>query len=732
MVKSEAVIANVMAGGLIATINITVAISVAALMFAGTNPAYFATGVSALLVGTLILGLGGSLGSGFPGIIVAPRSGLAPVFVTLVASIITMMNNEGNSAGIMPTVIMMIMITTAGAGVVLMILGTLKLGRLVRYIPYPVMGGFFAGIGFLFVKGGIGVASTVSVSIDNLDQLFSTSVLLLVFPALMFAVALYWAQRRINHWAVFPVLLLASFVIFYTIFMVNGYSFENAVSKGWLPEVANTSTRIPLFNFADFAHIDWTIISAQSSSIIVVSILCAIILLLDVSGVEIITSRDLNPNRELKVAGFTNVVNGFLGGYPGVHVASDTAFTYKLGGTGRLMGFTYAAAVGIAIVAGTGFIGVIPTFILGGLLIYVGIDFLMDWAWQSRKDLPLSDYLVVLSILAAIAAAGILEGVAFGIAVATILFVISYSRVSIVRSVFSGADHASYVDRDLKTRAVLNSEAEQILIIKLQGFIFFGTADGLIATLKHHLSRNEDEQGIRYLVLDFQHVSQLDTSAVQAFSKLAQLADKEHIHIAITGIDGSIRQRLNGISFFNNESATVRRVEARHIDDGVAWCEEQILADIDNEAEDSHVEIENLLVQVVGDEQNARLAAPFFKSVKAKKGEYLFRQGDEGDCLYLLHSGAAAVVLPAEDGQGRVVRVYRAGAVVGEMALYTGAPRSADVRIEESGLLFRLDIAAMRDMQEQHPSAAGQFHAFIVRVLAERLDRANKEKLRSM
>jgi len=56
----------------------TVAISVAALMFTGTNPAYFATGVSILLVGTLILGLGGTLGSGFSGIIIAPRSGLAP------------------------------------------------------------------------------------------------------------------------------------------------------------------------------------------------------------------------------------------------------------------------------------------------------------------------------------------------------------------------------------------------------------------------------------------------------------------------------------------------------------------------------------------------------------------------------------------------------------------------------------------------------------------------------
>lgn len=725
-------IANVMAGGLIATINITVAISVAALVFTGTNPAYFATGVSILLVGTLILALGGTLGSGFSGIIVAPRSGLAPVFVTLVAAVIAAMGHDGNSSGIMPTIIMTIMITTACAGIMLVFLGQLKLGRMVRYIPYPVMGGFFAGIGFLFVKGGIAVASGVSPAPGNLARLLSPPLLSLTLPALVFALVLYQAQRRLNHWAVFPGLLLASFAIFYTVFALTGQHFENAVATGWLPEVAATTTRFPIFDFADFGNIDWAVVAGQTGSIAVVGMLCAIILLLDISGVEIITRRDLNPDRELKVAGLTNLVNGLMGGFPGVHVASDTAFTYKLGGRDRLMGFVYAAAVAAAIVAGTGFISTIPTFILGGLLVYVGIDFLVDWAWQSRRDLPLTDYLVVLAILGAIATVGILEGVAFGFAVAIVLFVISYSRVSIIHSVINGNEHASYVDRDLKTRAVLNRETGCILIIRLQGFIFFGTADGLLATIKQQLSGDSRGDRIRYLVLDFQHVSQLDTSAVQAFSKLAHLADSRHLHITVTGIDECIRQRLDDIDFFTPGAAPSRRLESRHLDDGVAWCEEHILASIDNGHTDSSAEIEQRLTEVFGDAGLACCIASYFEPVEAERGSYLFRQGEPGDCLYLVNSGAAAVVLPLADGQERVIRIYRSGAVLGEMAIYTGAPRSANVRIEESGLLFRLDVSAMNAMQQQHPAAAGQFHSFIVRLLAERLERANRERQRHM
>jgi len=729
-VPPRVMIANVMAGGLIATINITVAISVAALMFNSTTPAYFATGVSILLVGTLILGLGGTLGSGFSGIIIAPRSGLAPVFAGLVTAVIATMSPAGDSTAIMPTIVMTVMVTTAGAGAILVLLGLLKLGRMVRYIPYPVMGGFFAGIGFLFIKGGIAVASGVSPEPGNLERLLSPPLLSLTLPALAFAIVLFLAQRRMNHWAIFPSLLLASISIFYAAFLLSGQSFADAVAAGWLPDVAATTTRFPIFDFAELGSVDWSVVASQAGSIAVVAALCAIILLLDISGVEIITQLDLNPDRELKVAGLTNLVNGLMGGFPGVHVASDTAFTYKLGGTDRLMGFVYAAAVAAAIIAGTGFIGTIPTFILGGLLVYVGIDFLVDWAWQTRKDLPLIDYLVVLAILAAIAAIGILEGVAFGFAIAIILFVISYSRVSIIHSVVSGNDHASYVDRDLDTRALLNRETDRILIIKLQGFIFFGTADSLIAAVKKELSRDDREQKLRYLVLDFQHVSQLDSSAVKAFSKLAQLADTEGFHIAVTGIDEHIRMRLEGIAFFTDGTATVQRVEATHLDDGVAWCEENILAAIDKGQADHSTEVEHRLAGVLGDAGAAREIASCFRPVEAEKGNYLFRQGEPGNCLYLVGSGAAAVVLPLADGQERVIRIYRSGAVLGEMAIYTGAPRSANVRIEESGLLFSLDASAMHHMQQRHPVAAGLFHSFIVRLLAERLDRANKERQR--
>ena len=88
-----------------------------------------------------------------------------------------------------------------------------------------------------------------------------------------------------------------------------------------------------------------------------------------------------------------------LGGFPGVHDASDTALVDRLGGKDRLMGIVNAILVAAAILAGTEFMELVPTFLLGGLLIYVGLEFLIDWLWKARDELPLSDYVVVILIL---------------------------------------------------------------------------------------------------------------------------------------------------------------------------------------------------------------------------------------------------------------------------------------------------------------------------------------------
>jgi SulP family sulfate permease len=714
-------LANIVSGGLIALVNISVAVSVAALLFAQTDPRFMVPGIAILLVGTLVTGLGGSLFSDYHAVICSPRNGLVPVFAVMVTSIYASFGSE-YSIGAEATIIVAIMVATMITGLFLLLLGRLKLGNLVRYIPYPVTGGFFAGIGYIFVEGGLTVASGSSPTFSSLG---SSQFVQLVTPAVVLALCLIIGKLFKDNRLSVPGILLASILIFYGVLALAGISRDEAAASGLLPTIESTGALVPVFHFSYLAEVNWVAISGQLSGIVVVALLCSMMLLLDVSGIELISRKDLNPDHELQVMGYTNMANSLLGGFPGVHDASDTALVDRLGGKDRLTGFVYAALVLIAIFVGAEFMELVPTFILGGLLIYVGLEFLIDWVWKARDELPLSDYVVVILILVVIIFSDILQGVTFGFFVAIILFVVNYSQLSVVKIATNGSDHASNVDRDLETRELLNEEGRRVLILVLQGFIFFGTADKLLSAIRERIN-NRHESHFDFLVLDFHHVSQLDTSAIVTFSKLAQLSDQTGFHVVISGADEKSIRQLVKHGFFTLEEQRWERHYKQQIEIAVDWCEQRILRDLDRPDEDYQVELPDLLRRIAYDEADIEKLAEFFVVENREPGEYLFREGDIGESMFFVGSGTAVVVLAIPGEREQILRKYKAGAILGEMAIYTGENRTASIRIEKAATLFRLDKEAMEAMSREFPASTAGLHTYIVRVMSERLSRANR------
>ena len=719
--------ANIVSGSLIALVNISVAVSVAALLFAQADPRLMVPGIGILLVGTLVTGLGGTLFSHFPAIICSPRNGLVPVFAVMVAGIFASFDGEYSVAA-EATIIAAFMITTMITGLFLLLLGRLKLGNLVRYIPYPVSGGFFAGIGYIFVEGGITVATSQE---PSLSALASGEYRQLMIPAVVLAVCLASSKLlRDNRFAV-PGILLMAMLLFYAVLYYSGISLQEAAARDWLPSIESTGALVPVFHVAYFEQINWLALSGQMDGIIVVALLSSMMLLLDVSGVELIARDDLDPDHELQVMGFTNMVNSCFGGFPGVHDVSDTALVDRLGGKGRLTGFVYTLLVGAAILAGADFMEIVPTFILGGLLIYVGLEFLIDWLWKAREELPMSDYLVVILILIVVMFSDILQGVSFGFFVAIVLFVVNYSQLSVIKTETNGSDHASNVDRDLETRELLNQEGNRILILILQGFIFFGTADKLISAIR---SRIMDQEGSRFdfLVLDFHHVSQLDTSAIVNFAKLAQLSDRLGFHIVISGAHENAIRQLAKHRFFTLGDQRFERNYKDQVETAVDWCERRILADLNRDDENLNLTLTDILRRIADDESDVELLANYFVVENRAAGEYLFHEGDRGESLYFVGSGSVVVVLEMAGQHEHVLRKYKAGAVLGEMALYTGENRTASVRIEEEATLYRLDKEKLEVMSGQLPASVAVLNTYVVRVLSERLGRATRNLSRYM
>ncbi|MCH8175947.1 MAG: SLC26A/SulP transporter family protein [Proteobacteria bacterium] len=713
--------ANIISGSLLALVNISVAVSVAALLFAQTDPRLMVPGIAILLMGTLVTGLGGSLFSDHKAVICSPRNGLVPVFAVIVSSIYVSFDSQYSIAA-EATIIAAIMVTTVVVGLFLLLLGRLKLGNLVRYIPYPVTGGFFAGIGYVFIQGGLTVAGSEQ---PSLEAVLNSDFIQLVTPAVALALCLIMAKMFKDNALSVPAILFAAMLIFYAVLFLNGISLDEAAANGLLPAIESTGALIPVFNWDYVQEIRWMAILEQTGGIVVVALLCSVMLLLDVSGIELIARKDLNPDHELEVMGYTNVVNGALGGFPGVHDVSDTALVETLGGKDRLTGFVYSALVAAAILAGAEFMKIVPTFLLGGLLIYVGLEFLIDWVWKAREELPLSDYVVVILILIVIIFSDILQGVTFGFFVAIILFVVNYSKLSVIKIETNGSDHASNVDRDLETRELLNKEGNRVLILILQGFIFFGTADKLITSIRNRI-KDPEAHKVDFLVLDFHHVSQLDTSAIITFSKLAQLSDREGFNIVISGADDSSLKQLVKHGFFTFGDQEWERIYKEQLDTAVDWCERRILADLNINAGDHKLTLADVLGRIAHEESDVKLLSDFFVIENRKAGEYLFNEGDKGESLYFVGSGTVVVVLKVPNQKERILRKYKSGAILGEMAIYTGDNRTASVRIEDDAQLFRLDKEKLEEMSGKFPASTAALHTYIIRVLAERLGRANR------
>ena len=723
LVRPELLIPNLTAAVLLAVMNVTTAISVAALVFSGPLADSLGAGIGLFLIGTVVGGVIIAAGSGYKAVLAGPRSGQAPIVAALVAGIAITMEGAP-SEEIAATAIAAILAATLFIGVVLYVIGRAKLGGLARYIPFPVMGGFFAGLGFLLFKGGIFVSLGPLVDAGDLSSFMSPNVLLHLAPALAFAIAFYVADNKIKHWLLMPAFLIATIAIFYGVVFATGSSVEQAGAQGWLPSISTEGTSFfPAFTPGQLALVDWTAIAPQISTILVMTLMSVIMVLLDTSGIEIVLDRDMDPNHELKVAGWGNVINGLCTGPLCLQASADTAFAYKFGADRFLWIVLYAVLVTAAIFVGPAPISYVPTLILGGLLMYIGIDFLMTWVWEARKKLPLTDFLVVCGILVVVASYGILEGVAVGIVLAILLFVHSYSKLSVIKSSMSGAEHVSNVDRNQAQSLYLDKHGNDLHLLVLQGFLFFGTASRLIEDIRRLLT-DSDREEIKFLVLDFKHVVAMDTSAANSFAKLIQVCRKDDVALVLTGCSADIENRFTALQR-SEDGSDDKLVMFDNLDEGVAWCDDRILDGFtsDDDLDDPVA----LLGSLLGDNSAARVVSSSFERLQLPAGESLFSQGDPGDSLYLILNGSVSIMLELPNGHKLHLRTMRAGAILGEMALYTGAPRSAAAEVIDKCDLYCLNSEAFRQLNQRHPMEAGLLHSFIVRLMSERLARANKE-----
>lgn len=705
-------------GLVVGLIEVILAISFAALIFAGELSGYVSIGIGIALIGAIITGVAVALITSLPGTVAGNQDAPSAILAVMAAGIVVSMPDGVIGIETFATVVVAIALTTFLCGIFFLSLGYFNLGNLVRFLPYPVVGGFLAGTGWLLVSGSISMMTDLSINLSGLAALFQIENLLLWIPGLVFAITLLVILKRYDHSFLLPGLVFGAIILFYLVTYMAGFSIGELSDQGMLlgpfPEVNLLRT----FPLSALAQVNWISILAQTVNIAIVLAISSISLLLNASGLELEAEGDMDLNRELRAAGTGNLFAGLFAGLPGFQQLSLSAMNQRLGAGTRLTGLFAAGVCLAALAAGTAFISLIPKFVIGGLLLYFGLTFLYEWVYETWFKLPKADYFVILLILVVIASVGFLEGIAIGILVAIIFFAVNYSRVDVIKHSLTAATFQSRIARPKLHKRILRRYGNQVLILELQGYIFFGTANQLLEQIRAHLN-NYVENRLCFILLDFSGVTGIDSSVVLSFRKLNKMVQNNQAIIVLTGLSEKIETflRKSGVLDLDEDSFHI----SSDLDYGVEWCEEKLLQSTGVLNRDKSKSIQAHLEEMIGDTEITARIMGYLEKDQLPAGTHFIHQGDSPGALYFLEDGMVTAQLEISGEEPRRLNTMSSENMVGEIGFYLGSKRNASVITETPATLYRLTTEALSKMESQDPEAAALFHKYIAYAMAEKL-----------
>ena len=696
-------------------INISYAIAFSTIIFSGDLASYLPIGIGIGLFSAAVVAMTTALLSSVRGTITIVQE--VPVF--LLALAVRGFIGDLSAAERLPTVLVLLASTSLLVGTVTFLLGQFRWGNWIRFIPYPIIGGFLGGTGWFLSLGGVLMLTRTS-ELHSLGQLFNAIALLQWLPGLAFALVMLWLQRRSGHPLAFPGLLVGSVALFFIMLGITQTSLAQVQGLGLLlGPFADSSPWRPLTG-QTWAQANWSAIGQQWDQLAVLLAVTLMALLLNITSLEVVVRQDINLNHELRTVGIANVLSGLGGGLVGFHGLGATALCKdRLHGHSRWVGLIAALLTATVLVLGTDFIGFIPRFVLGGLVLYLGIDFLVDWVWLSRQRLPTVDYLMIVTLVIIMATVGILPAVGIGLAFAIAFFLLNYSRTNVIRHQFSGQILSSHTHRAPHQQAQLHTMGEQIQILQLQGYLFFGSADQLLRDVKH-LFETASPTMPQFIVLNFSQITGMDSSVVYSFAKLGQIAPP-HSKLVLTHLTAAHQKLLRQAGCFDSQSSPYH-LEAT-LDGGLQWCENELLATLAWKRQ-RYLPLPLLLETLFSQVEQISTFMTYLEKANLLERAVLFEQGAIADKLYFLEFGQVYTQITVA-GQPYREWTYKPSTLIGTAAFYLNQPYETTALAEQPSIVYVLTRDRWQTMKQIHPAAAMTFQEALLTQLSEQLQRTS-------
>ena len=620
------------------------------------------------------------------------------------------------------TMLAIMSLTSVTVALSFFVVGQFQLTRLLELLPYPVICGFMAGIGWLLLQAGVGIAVDVPVSRELLEVLQDESKLLKLALYVGAGAVLMIGVTRINKVWVLPVASVIILIGFHGVVAAMGHSRPELVAQGWLFDIPlESASALGYLDDLSISDIDTQFFVSVMPQILTIAFLALLSASMSLSALMASGYQHLNTSDEMKNIAGGNVLSAMVCCPPGFTDVTASTLYERFGASSRWMPIVSAVVLlGVAAIGGW-LIAFMPKLLVGATVFLFAFQMLYEWLYENVRGFQPIDYTIVLIILGTVIFVGFMPGILVGILLALLLFVLRYSMISAVHGRHSLADFRSSVERSASSSQLLDHHGSEALVYTLRGFLFFGTANAILDTIR-------DDPGIQdgkfvAILLDLKRVTGIDISALNTFVQIKKICEASGVQLIYSGIPEETKKSFQMLDVVSKAHSV--ELVFPESDYAVEYMEGLLLDKYAGDSPDRT--IEDHLGRIFDDEEKARILLDALVCVECGEGKTLFKQGDPDGGFYILERGSLTAYIETSMNGLRRVKKFRSGAVIGEMSSYTPERiRTATLIADEPSVLWHMTAEKLSQLDSKNFKLAASIHELVARTLGGRITYMNR------
>ena len=695
-------------------------------VYSAVAPHYAAFGALAGVLGALALGLIAPTFGGTDRLITSP---CAPAAAVLSAFAIEMVRQ-----GVAPASIVLMM-TVLGilTGVIQILIGFLGVGRLIKFIPYPVVSGYLSGVGLIIIGSQIPKITGVETGAGWFEVLLSPQTWDWRGLAIggVTVVVMFVSGRFIK--SVPPTItgIVAGILTYAGIAVANPSMLElegNSLVIGALGATGEGYIGLITDRWFQIGELKLSQVAGLVGSAVTLAALLSIDTLKTCVVLDQLTRTRHDSDRELAAQGLGNIVASTIGGMPGAGTMGASMVSYSSGAETRISGIVSGVlTVIVALVLGA-FVAWIPVATLSGVLIVVGMR-MFDTGplrfLESRSTIL--DFSVVLAVVGVALTVGLIAASIVGVALSILLFLREQVGGTVVRRKSFVGERSSAWYRPENEMRILEKKGQSAIIFELQGSLFFGTAQQLYLTLEPELLTTD------YLILDMQRVQSIDVTAANTLNLVRDVLAERNVPLLLSNVRENLPSGRNMREFLELSGLKSKEkavIFLPTLEAAIEWVEERLLGENETTTMDDSPPLELHEIELFKGSKPDTLVdlEACLEKRSWKAGETIFSCGDPSTDLYLIRKGEVKVVgSVGRGGSIKHIATYGQGDFLGGQAFLDNRPRSNDAIATKGCDMYLLSLEKYNFLAEEHKRIALTLMTKLACLLAIRLRHTNDE-----